>query len=48
MKDDQLADILTYVRNAWGNQAEAISSDDIAGYRQNEAKRVAPWTESEF
>ena len=48
MKDDQLADILTYVRNAWGNQADAISSDDIAGYRQNEAKRVAPWTESEF
>jgi len=48
MKDDQLANILTYVRNAWGNQADAISSDDIAGYRQNEAKRVAPWTESEF
>ena len=27
MKDDQLADILTYVRNAWGNQADAISSE---------------------
>ena len=48
MKDDQLADILTYVRNAWGNQADAITSEEVAGYRQNEAKRVSPWTEAEF
>ena len=48
MKDDQLANILTYVRNAWGNQADAISPDDIAGYRKSEVQRVAPWTEAEF
>ena len=48
MKDDQLADILTYVRNAWGNKADAITSDDIAGYRQSEARRITPWTEAEF
>ena len=42
MKDDQLADILTYVRNAWGNQADAISSDDIAGYRQKRSEASSP------
>jgi mono/diheme cytochrome c family protein len=48
MKDDQLAEILTYVRNAWGNRSGLITTDDIAGYRKNESDRVAPWTEGEF
>jgi mono/diheme cytochrome c family protein len=48
MKDEQLAGILTYVRNAWGNRAGLISTEDITGYRKNESARVAPWTEAEF
>jgi len=48
MKDEQLADILTYVRNAWGNRADGISADEISDYRKKESARVAPWTESEF
>ena len=48
MKDDQLAEILTYVRNAWGNRSGLITTDDIAGYRKTESDRVAPWTEGEF
>jgi len=48
MKDEQLADILTYVRNAWGNQADGISADQISDYRKKESARVAPWTEAEF
>ena len=48
MKDDQLADILTYVRNAWGNQADGISPQEISDYRKKESARVAPWTEAEF
>jgi mono/diheme cytochrome c family protein len=48
MKDDQLASILTYVRNAWGNRSDAVLPEDIARYRKTEASRVAPWTESEF
>jgi len=48
MKDEQLAGILTYVRNAWGNRAGLISSEDITGYRKTESARVAPWTEPEF
>ncbi|MEE3061646.1 MAG: cytochrome c, partial [Verrucomicrobiota bacterium] len=48
MKDDQLASILTYVRNAWGNRADPISDKDVAVYRKAQADRVVPWTESEF
>jgi mono/diheme cytochrome c family protein len=48
MKDEQLAYILSYVRNAWGNQGKIISTEDIAEYRKDEAKRVSLWTESEF
>ena len=48
MKDEQLAGILTYVRNAWGNRAGLISIEDITGYRKTESARVAPWTEEEF
>jgi cytochrome c5 len=48
MKDEQLASILTYVRNAWGNQGKIISTEDISEYRKDEAKRVSLWTESEF
>jgi mono/diheme cytochrome c family protein len=48
MKDEQLADILTYVRNAWGNKAGEVSSDEISDYRIKESARIAPWTEGEF
>jgi len=48
MRDEQLADILTYVRNAWGNQADGISQEQISDYRKKESARVAPWTEAEF
>ena len=48
MKDDQLANILTYTRNAWGNQAGMITKKDIAEYRKKQSARVAPWTEGEF
>ena len=48
MKDQQLSEILTYVRNAWGNNAGGISSDEISVYRKKESARVAPWTEAEF
>ncbi|MBT3635500.1 MAG: hypothetical protein HN531_01055 [Opitutae bacterium] len=48
MKDEQLADILTYVRNAWGNKGEGISADEISDYRKKESARLIPWTEAEF
>ena len=48
LKDQQLADILTYVRNAWGNKADQIKPDHIKAYRAENSDRVAPWAEAEL
>lgn len=34
MDDQQIADILDHVRNAWGNEAAAVSVDDVATLRR--------------
>jgi len=33
MNDRQMADILTYVRNSWGNQASAVTPEQVAAMR---------------
>ena len=48
LTDQQLADALTYVRNAWGNKSDQISPNQIKSYREKNADRVAPWTEDEL
>ncbi|MEC8012645.1 MAG: c-type cytochrome [Verrucomicrobiota bacterium] len=48
MKNEQLADILTYVRNAWGNRSSLISAKDVMDYRVKESTRITPWIEAEF
>ena len=47
MKDEELADVLTYVKNAWGNRSGSVSAQEIASYRLS-TKRLLPWTEEEF
>jgi len=47
MKDEQLADILTYVRNAWGNRGELVQVNQISTYKSAH-ERVLPWTEEEI
>ena len=47
MKDDQLADVLTYVKNAWGNRSGLVSAQEIANYRIG-TERFLPWTEKEL
>jgi mono/diheme cytochrome c family protein len=34
LSDAQVAAVTTYVRNAWGNVAPAVSTDDVAGQRK--------------
>ncbi|HWQ93696.1 MAG TPA: copper-containing nitrite reductase [Clostridia bacterium] len=34
LSDDQIADVLTYVRNSWGNSGDAVSSQEVARIRQ--------------
>ena len=34
LNDDEIAHILTYVRNSWGNEGAAISAADVAAVRK--------------
>ena len=39
LNDDQVAAVTTYVRNAWGNAAPAVSAADVAKARTSLAQR---------
>lgn len=34
LQDNQIADILTYVRSSWGNKAPAVKAEDVAAVRK--------------
>jgi nitrite reductase (NO-forming) len=34
LNDDEIANILTFVRNTWGNSGEAVSAVEVASVRQ--------------
>jgi mono/diheme cytochrome c family protein len=36
LNDQQIADVLTYVRNSWGNSAAPVSADQVTGLRMAE------------
>ncbi len=50
LKDDQIAYILTFIRGdkEWGNQAGAITPEEIATVRAEVAAHSNPWTDEEF
>jgi len=48
MGDADIASILTYIRNEWGNQAEPVASRFIFSTRNASQGRVYPWKTSEI
>lgn len=46
--DEQMAAILSYIRQAWGNQAPAISAESVAATREATSGRTAPWAADEL
>ncbi len=48
LDDQQLADVLTYVRNAFGNKAPAVKVEDVKAVREATKGRTAPWTAVEL
>jgi len=34
LKDDQIADVLTYIRNTWGNKAPPVTASQVTDERQ--------------
>ncbi len=48
LKDDEIAALATYIRSSWGNQASAISAEDVAKVRAATKDRKQPWTAEEL
>lgn len=48
MTDEEVASVLTYVRGSWGNNASAVSVEDVARVRAATASRKTPWTVAEL
>jgi mono/diheme cytochrome c family protein len=48
MPDDQLADILTYVRRAWGNRGSAVAPESVQRIRRETADHPDSWTAEEL
>ncbi len=48
LSDKQIADVLTYVRNSFGNKAGAVTPDQVKSIREAEKARSAMWTEAEI
>jgi hypothetical protein len=46
--DEWLAEVLTYVRTAWGNNGSTITKDDVAAIRGASKDRAAPYTMAEL
>jgi hypothetical protein len=44
LDDAKLADVLSYVRNAWGNEASVIEAAQVALVREQTKTRKMPWT----
>ncbi|MBK8040559.1 MAG: HEAT repeat domain-containing protein [Verrucomicrobiaceae bacterium] len=44
LDDAKLADVLSYIRNAWGNEASVIETAQVADVREQTKDRKMPWT----
>jgi mono/diheme cytochrome c family protein len=40
LSDDEIAAVLTYIRNSWGNAASPVLATDVAGARQQLSRRT--------
>jgi mono/diheme cytochrome c family protein len=48
LSNDQIANVLTYVRRSWGNSASAIEPTAVSEVRGATIGRNKPWTEEEL
>jgi nitrite reductase (NO-forming) len=48
LSDQEIADVLTYVRSAFGNNGAAVTSSEVAAVREETKSRLTPYTEAEL
>ena len=44
LPDDDLAAVLTYIRQSWGNKASAITPEQVKAVKAEVGNRTQPWT----
>jgi uncharacterized protein len=48
LSDSEIADVLTYVRQTWSNDAAPVTGDFVKQIRRKYATRTTPWTAGEL
>lgn len=48
LSNQEIADVLTFVRSSFGNKAPAVTPDEVAAIREATASRFVPFTEGEL
>ncbi len=48
LSDEDLAAVLTYIRQSWGNNASEITPDQVKAVRAQVGNRTQPWTAAEL
>jgi len=48
LKDEHLGAVLTYIRSAWGNAADAVPPESVAATRAATEGRTKSWSEAEL
>jgi len=48
LSDGDIADVVTYVRNSFGNTGSVVTEDDVKAIKAKYADRKTPWTAEEF
>jgi mono/diheme cytochrome c family protein len=48
LSDRELAEVLSYVRKSWGNEASRLTEADVSAVRMRTGDRRTPWTAAEL
>ena len=48
LSDEEVASVVTYIRNSFGNEAPEVAPEEVAEMREVSADRTTAWTESEL
>lgn len=48
LSDQEIADVLTYVRSSFGNSGSPVTADEVKTVREATASRLTPYTEAEL
>jgi hypothetical protein len=48
LTDEQIAAVLSYIRQSWGNDADRITPESVAATREAAMERTTPWSADEL